>query len=241
MIRRFSVLSCVVFLCTIAACGSTSPASKSDAGKTTDGASGSGDATAGSGGDAGAGGTTTGASGDTGTAGASATGSGGVTGNAGAAGGATGTAGGSGTGGASGSSGTAGKGGASGTDAGTDAAPVICSSQSACSVEGDTCETTCVRGAVTSCVCATPPGATSLEFLCASVQCSAKDAGAPDAGPSPPAVCPADIMSRKTACDPKTDTVCDTACVNMMDHRCFCNGNGTTGTWECANNQRTCP
>jgi hypothetical protein len=243
----FGSLSLVMLLVAVSGCGSASPAKTKDGGAA-DGAAAGGGTTGGS---AGAGGSSsTGTGGDTtmGTGGAGGAGTAGAQGGGGMSGqsGATGAAGAGGSGGSSGAggaSGTAGKGGTSGTDAGTDAGPIVCRAQSSCSTEGETCEAPCVHGATTSCVCAMPPGATKLELLCAPVQCSSPDGGAADAGQdagtAAPA-CPANIMSRQTKCDPSADTLCETPCVNMLSHRCLCNGAGTKGTWVCGNNQRMC-
>jgi hypothetical protein len=243
----FGSLSLIALLVAISGCGSANPTKTTDGGPA-DGAAADGGTTVGSAG--GDGSSSTGTGGDTtiGTGGVGGAGTAGAQGAAGMSGqggttGAAGVGGPGGSSGAGGASGTAGKGGTSGTDAGADAGPIVCRAQSSCSTEGETCEAPCVRGATTSCVCATPPGATKPEFLCAPVQCSSPDGGTADAGQdagiTTPA-CPANVTSRQTKCDPSADTLCETPCVNMLNHRCICNGAGTKGTWLCANNERMC-
>jgi hypothetical protein len=235
-----SALSCAALLAAISGCGSSGPANKTGNAGTN-----GGDAAAGSTGSGGSGGGTGGSTTDaSGQAGATA-GSGGATaGSGGATGGAGGATGGT-DGGAAGATGgadggTAGAGGNS--DAGADVPPTPCVSGGDCSGDFSCSITrTCNRNQEQLCFCA-PNGKIACE------PCEAADAGA-DAGPDGStgdaggttdggvAMCPANVMTRVTACA-TANARCQGTCTNMRQDTCLCfnpPGGDNANHWYCTN------
>ena len=223
--RLLVTLGCPVFLMALAAivgCGGASPALSKDGG--------GGTATGGAGGDqAGAGGdTSTGGGGASGAGGDVSTGTGGASAGAGGAGGGGGEAG---AGGATGAAGKGGGGAAGHKDGGAgDAGPIATCKQATTCVAGDPpCLRACGTGKDVTCECGT--GVLAGKLVCDNV-CEKPDAGAgTDAGAI--AACPATVKSGTTACTPKTESMCETACQNMMHRECVCTAVGGKAVWLC--------
>jgi hypothetical protein len=240
-LSAFGYTVLLMALASIASCGSSSPVSGAKdggtgtAGGTASGAGGAGGDQSGAGGamSAGtAGSTMTGAGGDM-TGAAGATGAGGA---AGGAGGATGTAGKGGGAGAGGATGTAGKGGGAGTGgnrdggAGDAGALAMCRNATTCKAGDPPCLRSCGNGRDVTCECGT--GTLAGMLVCDNV-CVRPDGGTTmDAGAVP--ACPANIRSSTTACTPRTEMTCETACANNMHRECVCAATGGgRGVWFC--------
>jgi hypothetical protein len=219
---------------TVVGCGGASPAA---AGK--DGGAGSSAAAGSAGGDqSGTGGDMTGTAGAMagGTGGDMSGGTGGMIGGAGMTGtaGMGGAAGAGGNGGAAGKGGTAGAGGRMGTrDAGvSDAGGALtaCRHATTCTAGDPPCLKACAAGGDATCECGT--GALAGKLVCETV-CERPDAGgATDAGAT--RACVATIKSGTTACTPRTESTCETACQNMEHRECTCVATaGTRGVWFC--------
>jgi hypothetical protein len=218
-----SAFGSVVVLAAIASCGGSSLAPNGKDGSTA--AGGAGGDRSGAGGDmtGTAGGSATGAAGDmTGTAGGSAAGAGGGMSGAAGGGGKTGTAG---KGGGAGMGG-AGKGGGAGTTGGskdggaTDAGGIaMCKHATTCKAGDPPCLRACgIGGRDETCECGT--GALAGLLVCDTI-CTRADAGTTTDGGAAPA-CPTNIRSGTTACTPRTETTCETACANKLHRECVC-------------------
>lgn len=259
-----SVVSCAALLAAVSmgGCGSSTPASngKGGNGGNHDGAAGAGGSAPGAGGDNGAAGSAAGAGGDNGTAGAA----GGAAGAAGGAAGATAGAGGGSAGATDGGSDATGDTKADGGDAasdmsstesGSDAAAPICGDGNLCTENGTTCETDCVRGRQSFCLCFDPAGGPArLEYQCfMNVVCTNPDAGTDggsDAGNSTDAgntdagndggsiisTCPAGIATGDACSADAGIQLCETTCTNNVQRTCTC---GRAG-WRCSTQPHRC-
>jgi hypothetical protein len=114
----------------------------------------------------------------------------------------------------------------------------------ACSPVNSTCETMCPATGTnpmsTFCTCVDPPGSTEPEYACVRIPCT-RDAGMTTDSGSPFAACPANVRNGTVDCNANTDSVCQTACTNMMQFTCVCmNRTGATDRWTCAQTATTC-
>lgn len=228
----FASLGCLSIMIAFASCGGSSPIANKDASGSTSGAAGDmtgagGDMTGAAGEASGAGGDMTGAGGDMTGAGGDMTGAAGAGGEAGAGG--KGAAGKGGTGGKGGTAGAGGKGGNADGGAGGAGAIAMCKHATTCTAGDPPCLHACGTGRDTTCECGT--GALAGKLVCETT-CDRPDAGAVDGGATP--ACAANLKSGTTACTPKTEMTCETACAAKMHRECICAATtGTKGVWFC--------
>ncbi len=91
----------------------------------------------------------------------------------------------------------------------------------------------------TFCTCVDPPGSTAPEYACVRIPCQA-DGGTGDGGPTV-TVCPDNVRGGNVDCDSNTETICQTACVNMMHFSCVCTSRGAgNDRWVCASREMMC-
>jgi hypothetical protein len=92
------------------------------------------------------------------------------------------------------------------------------------------CVRACGTGRDATCECGT--GTLAGKLVCETV-CARPDGGAPTDGGTVPA-CAATIKSGATACTPRTEMTCETACAANMHRECTCVATaGTKGVWFC--------
>ncbi|HVU52030.1 MAG TPA: hypothetical protein VHL80_15135, partial [Polyangia bacterium] len=153
------------------------------------------------------------------------------------AGGKGGESGGGGKGGATGAGGKGGAGGGGGkgggggnADGGAGAGGIeMCKHATTCAAGDPPCLRACGTGRDVTCECGT--GALAGKLVCETV-CEKADAGATDGGAVP--ACAATIRSGTTACTPKTETTCETACAAKLHRECLCAATtGAKGVWFC--------
>jgi hypothetical protein len=164
-----------------------------------------------------------------------------TTGAGGAGGGGAGGAGGkpaTGVGG-SGGAGKGGGGGATGNKDGgtTDAGGLaMCRNATTCKASDPACLRACGTGRDVTCECGT--GVLVGRLVC-ETGCEKTDGGtATDAGAV--RACPANVKSGTTACTPKTETTCETACTNHERRECVCATAAGRSVWFCFS-PLTCP
>jgi hypothetical protein len=233
-----AALGAVCLLIFFAGCGGSTPIANKDGGSagSSAGASagGSGGDQSGAGGDmSGTAGTPAGAAGDTGMGTAGMIGGAGMTGGAGQGGGAGAGGGAAGKGGTAGKGGGAGAGGTTGNrDAGAGDAGALpaCKHATTCAAgDPSPCVRACGAGRDDTCECGT--GALAGKLVCETT-CQRPDAGATDGGAV--MVCPATIRSGTTACRPRTESTCETACQAAMHRECTCVATTAgAGVWFC--------